>query len=164
MSHSLCETETALQVQCSKLETGNWKLETGNWKLETGNWRLETGDWRLETGYSYLSASIGSRREALNAGNRPKKMPTLAEKPMPSAKDHHGSETGKPVSQCTPMPMLLPKMMPITPPIDVRNAASIRNCQSTSRRRAPSAVLTPISRVRSVTEIIMIAMTPMPPA
>ena len=32
-----------------------------------------------------------------------------------------------------------------------------------SRRLAPSALRTPISRVRSVTEIIMIAITPMPP-
>ncbi len=32
-----------------------------------------------------------------------------------------------------------------------------------SRRFAPSALRTPISRVRSVTEIIMIAITPMPP-
>ena len=53
--------------------------------------------------------------------------------------------------------------MPSTPPIDVRNTASIRNCQRISRRRAPSALRTPISRVRSVTEIIMMAMTPMPP-
>ena len=59
--------------------------------------------------------------------------------------------------------MLLPKKMPITPPIEVRNAASMRNCQRISRRRAPSALRTPISRVRSVTEIIMIAITPMPP-
>ena len=29
----------------------------------------------------------------------PKKMPTLAEKPMPIANDHHGSEIGKPVSE-----------------------------------------------------------------
>ena len=39
----------------------------------------------------------------------------------------------------------------------------MRNCQRISRRRAPSALRTPISRVRSVTEIIMIAITPMPP-
>ena len=97
------------------------------------------------------------------AGNNPKKIPTLAENPMPIAKDHHGSETGNPDAQCTIRPMLLPKMIPRTPPADVRNAASIRNCQRISRRRAPSAFRTPISRVRSVTEIIMIAMTPMPP-
>ena len=59
--------------------------------------------------------------------------------------------------------MPLPKMMPSRPPIEVRKTASIRNCQRISRRRAPSALRTPISRVRSVTEIIMIAITPMPP-
>src|SRR3954454_20763734 len=117
-----------------ELETGNWKLETGNWELGTGNWELET------TLYSYLSASIGSIRDALIAGNRPKKMPTLAEKPMPSAKDHQGREMGKPETQCTSRPMLLPRMIPRTPPADVRKAASIRNCQRISRRRAPSAL------------------------
>ena len=61
------------------------------------------------------------------------------------------------------MPMLLPRMIPSTPPTEVRNAASIRNCQRISRRLAPNALRTPISRVRSVTEIIMMAMTPMPP-
>ena len=53
--------------------------------------------------------------------------------------------------------------MPSTPPSEVRNAASIRNWNRISARRAPSALRTPISRVRSVTEIDMIAMTPMPP-
>src|SRR5436190_20646002 len=94
--------------------TGNWKLETGNWKLGTGNWELET------TLYSYLSASIGSNRDALIAGNRPKKMPTLAENPMPSAKDHHGRETGKPDAQWTIRPIALPKPMPSRPPMEVR--------------------------------------------
>ena len=53
--------------------------------------------------------------------------------------------------------------MPSTPPSEVRNAASIRNWNRISARRAPSALRTPISRVRSVTEIDMIAITPMPP-
>ncbi len=82
-----------LQAAC-KLETGSWKLQAAC-KLETGNWKLEAGSWKLEA-YSYLSASIGSSRDALIAGNRPKKMPTLAEKPIPSANDHQGSDTGKP--------------------------------------------------------------------
>ena len=43
-------------------------------------------------------------------------MPTLAEKPIPMAKDHQGSETGNPDNQCTIRPMLLPKTMPRTPP------------------------------------------------
>ena len=42
-------------------------------------------------------------------------------------------------------------------------AASTRNCQSISRRVAPSAFRRPISLVRSLTETIMIAMTPIPP-
>ena len=41
--------------------------------------------------------------------------------------------------------------------------ASTRNCQRIVQRVAPSALRTPISRVRSVTEIIMIATTPTPP-
>ena len=62
------------------------------------DWQLATGNW--ETGYySYLSASIGSSRDALNAGYRPKKIPTLAEKPIPIANDHQGSEMGKPDSR-----------------------------------------------------------------
>src|SRR5581483_11134174 len=113
--------------------------------------------------YSYRKASIGSRREALKAGYMPKKMPTDAENPMPIANDHHGSEIGKPDARCTAQPMPAPRAMPINPPSDVRNAASIRNWNRISARRAPSALRTPISRVRSVTEIDMIAMTPMPP-
>jgi hypothetical protein len=90
-------------------------------------------------------------------------MPTPAEKPRPIANDHQGSEMGKPVASVTLRPMPLPHRMPRTPPIEVSTAASLRNWNSTSYRRAPSAFRTPISRVRSVTEIIMIAITPMPP-
>ena len=32
----------------------------------------------------------------MKAGKMPKKMPTEAEKPMPMANDHHGSEIGNP--------------------------------------------------------------------
>ncbi len=56
-----------------------------------------------------------------------------------------------------------PPIMPTTPPTRVSVAASTRNCHRISRRVAPSALRTPISRVRSVTEIIMIAITPTPP-
>ena len=93
----------------------------------------------------------------------PKNTPMPAEKPMPMANDHHGSETGKPVARCTAMPMPAPQMMPSTPPVEVRKIASIRNCHNTSVRRAPSALRTPISRVRSVTVMVMMLMTPMPP-
>ena len=36
-------------------------------------------------------------------------MPTAAEKPMPMANDHHGSEMGKPDAQWTSKPMPLPE-------------------------------------------------------
>ena len=48
-------------------------------------------------------------------------------------------------------------------PSEVIVTASTRNCQRIVHWVAPSALRTPISRVRSVTEIIMIAMTPIPP-
>ena len=49
------------------------------------------------------------------------------------------------------------------PPNSVSVAASTRNCHRMARRVAPSALRRPISRVRLVTDTIMIAMTPMPP-
>ena len=97
------------------------------------------------------------------AGYIPKTIPTVAEKPSPRANDHIGSEIGKPVMKWTANPIALPSTIPSTPPTDVSAAASVRNWNNTSRRRAPSARRTPISRVRSVTEIDMMAMTPIPP-
>ena len=41
--------------------------------------------------------------------------------------------------------------------------ASARNWRTMSRRRAPMALRTPISRVRSVTDTSMMFITPMPP-
>src|SRR5918993_1261678 len=93
----------------------------------------------------------------------PKKMPIPAENPSPSAKDHQGSDTGKPETRFTTRPIALPMITPRMPPTLVSTAASIRNCPRISRRRAPIAFRTPISRVRSVTEVVMIAITPMPP-
>src|SRR5688572_14633271 len=58
--------------------------------------------------YSYRRASMGSRREARHAGSMPKKMPMEAEKPSPSAKDHHGSDTGNPEMTLTMRPIALP--------------------------------------------------------
>ena len=41
--------------------------------------------------------------------------------------------------------------------------ASVKNCIAISRLVAPSALRTPISRVRSVTDTSMMFITPMPP-
>src|SRR5258708_25577835 len=109
----------ALQFGCS---AEGWELEAGSRKLEAGSRKPEAGS------YSYRKASIGSSRDALNAGNNPKKMPTLAENPIPSAKDHHGNETGKTDSPWTPRPMPMPKRIPSRPPIDVSNTASTTRC------------------------------------
>ena len=53
--------------------------------------------------------------------------------------------------------------MPITPPTMPMTMDSIMNCMSTFEEVAPSALRMPISRVRSVTETIMMFMIPMPP-
>ena len=65
----------------------------------------------------------------------PKKMPTEAENPRPMANDHQGSEMGKPETRWTAQPTALPRMTPIRPPSDVRNAAPIRTCKRISARR-----------------------------
>ena len=57
----------------------------------------------------------------------------------------------------------MPTKMPRMPPVPVSVMASKRNCQVMSRLRAPIALRTPISRVRSVTETSMMFITPIPP-
>ena len=52
---------------------------------------------------------------------------------------------------------------PIAPPTRQIITASIRNCCRMSLWRAPTAMRTPISRVRSVTDTSMMFITPMPP-
>ena len=61
------------------------------------------------------------------------------------------------------LPSAAPVSTPMMPPIHVRVAASTRNCRRMSPVVAPTALRRPISFVRSVTDTIMIAMTPMPP-
>ena len=56
-----------------------------------------------------------------------------------------------------------PTAMPTSPPPTVISNVSTRNCMVTSRRRAPAVRRTPISRVRSTTEVNMMFMMPMPP-
>src|SRR5437762_11917763 len=53
--------------------------------------------------------------------------------------------------------------MPMIPPITESVTASIRNWSMMWRRRAPTAMRRPISRVRSVTDTSMMFMMPMPP-
>ena len=57
----------------------------------------------------------------------------------------------------TPMPM------PMEPPRRLIKMDSMRNCKRMSRPRAPMAMRSPISLVRSVTETYMMFMIPIPP-
>ena len=54
-------------------------------------------------------------------------------------------------------------MVPMTPPNIDSTTDSVSICDMISDRRAPSAFLSPISRVRSVTTISMMFMITMPP-
>ena len=56
-----------------------------------------------------------------------------------------------------------PTPMPMAPPAPLNTIASTRNCSSMSTSRAPTAIRSPISRVRSVTDTSMMFMMPMPP-
>src|SRR2546426_2722286 len=114
-------------------------------------------------GHSYLNASTGSSLAARPAGTTPKISPIAIETAHATTALHTGTRASNWSAALSSSPIESPSRMPSTPPINVSVAASTRNCHRISRRVAPRALRTPISRVRSVTETIMIAMTPMPP-
>ena len=60
-------------------------------------------------------------------------------------------------------PIRAESRIPVVPPIKQINMASIRNCCKIFACRAPIAIRTPISFVRSVTETNIIFITPIPP-
>ena len=94
----------------------------------------------------------------------PKNNPTPTDTMTPSAAAQRGTEVGKDGNTTrASVETIQPKHMPIKPPRKVSTTASVRNCTTMSRLRAPTALRMPISRVRSVTAIIMMAMTPTPP-
>ena len=76
---------------------------------------------------------------------------------------HSGASAGMGDQRFRPHTIAPPRKRPLRPPISVSVEASTRNCQRMSRRLAPIDLRSPISRVRSVTEIIMIPITPTPP-
>ena len=90
-------------------------------------------------------------------------MPVRAEAVSAATMDQTGTWAGMGVKRDTSHATKPPTSIPAAPPTSVSVAASTRNCHRIARRVAPSALRTPISRVRSVTEIIMIATTPTPP-
>src|SRR6266540_1522221 len=113
--------------------------------------------------YSYLNASTGSSLAARAAGAIPNTSPTVIDTTVAIAALHTGTVVLKSSRRLRNSPVPIPTMMPRMPPIKVSVAASTRNCHRTSRRVAPMALRSPISRVRLVTDTIMIAITPIPP-
>jgi len=65
----------------------------------------------------------------------------------------------KPTNEESPQP----KAIPITPPIRLSIADSVKNCRRISDFRAPNAFRKPISRVRSVTVTSIMFIIPIPP-
>ncbi len=106
---------------------------------------------------------MGSSRAALTAGQRPKVSPTPTAVPKAISTQvgcrRAGNGEKALIRKARPPPMPMPRR----PPAPVRVMASVRNCQRMSRRVAPRALRTPISRVLSVTETSMMFISPTPP-
>ena len=106
---------------------------------------------------------IGSRLAARRAGQMPKKSPTSALKPNATATESGDTSVFHCMNRDSATAAPVPARMPRIPPTRQSTSASTRNCSRMSRRVAPSALRTPISRVRSVTETSMMFMIPIPP-
>ena len=68
-----------------------------------------------------------------------------------------------PPNAATASPSSSASVTPSAPPMRQTSTASMRNCLRMSPWRAPTAMRTPISCVRSVTDTSMMFITPMPP-
>src|SRR5215510_7660716 len=118
---------------------------------------------RPRLGYSKRSATIGSRLAARWAGYRPNEIPANPANAQAKTIAQGLISTGQPACHAMAIAAATPKTDPAKPPAKARVSASIRNCRPISRRRAPTAIRKPISRVRSVTETSMMFIMLMPP-
>ena len=84
-------------------------------------------------------------------------MPTLTT--IPSTTVHSGTSVGRfGRKKRVACETAQPNSIPINPPSPVSTTASVRNWMIMSPRRAPMALRTPISRVRSVTSVVALVM------
>ena len=83
--------------------------------------------------------------------------------PTPATTDQTCTDAGSGDSLLMTSARMNPKNVPTMPPKVDSVTDSVRICQTMSRRRAPSALRSPISRVRSLTTISMMFMMTMPP-
>src|ERR1035437_7910006 len=78
--------------------------------------------------HSYRSATTGSRRAALFAGQMPKNRPTATDTTMPNTADHNGTLAGREAKTARLMSeMIQPNRIPQMPPMPVNTAASSKN-------------------------------------
>src|SRR5437016_1403050 len=108
-------------------------------------------------------AAIGSSRAARVAGYTPATIPTPPPRATPTRIDQGATAAGSGVSAATAPASPMPRTTPPVAPAVASVAASTRNCRRMSRRRAPSDLRIPISRVRSATAISMMFMMTIPP-
>src|SRR3990172_8057271 len=90
-------------------------------------------------------------------------MPTAPEKPKATRIASGWMSVRHSAKEAIPYEPDRPSPIPLSPPPSERVSASTRNWARMSRRRAPTAIRRPISRVRSVTDTSMMFMMPMPP-
>ena len=102
--------------------------------------------------YSNLSASMGSRRDALRAGYHPKNTPVAQQTPKLTKTLVMEMLMGQFITLLMISEAAMPMPMPIEPPRRLIKMDSMRNCKRMSLPRAPIAMRSPISLVRSVTE------------
>src|SRR5947209_4000942 len=108
-------------------------------------------------------AAIGSSRAARVAGYTPATIPTPPPRATPTRIDQGATAAGSGVSAAPAPASPMPRTTPPEAPAVASVVASTRNCRRMSRRRAPSDLRIPISRVRSATAISMMFMMTMPP-
>src|SRR5438309_10658389 len=108
-------------------------------------------------------AAIGSSRAARVAGYTPATIPTPPPRATPTRIDQGATAAGSGVSAATAPASPMPRTTPPEAPAVASGVASTRNCRRMSRRRAPSDLRIPISRVRSATAISMMFMMTIPP-
>src|SRR3989442_15006577 len=112
---------------------------------------------------SCRSAAIGSSRAARVAGYTPATIPTPAPRTTPTRIDQGATAAGSGVVAATMLASAIPMPTPPAAPTTASVVASTRNWLRMSRRRAPSDLRIPISRVRSATAMSMMFMITIPP-
>src|SRR6266508_3108997 len=139
----------------------------GELLLEARRARKEVEDDRqVPLAHSFI-ATTGSRRDASRAGKYPARSPVTPRTRAVSAAT--GSEiSGSPTSFVTPnfgnsAQTFQEIANPTAPPMAVMRTVSNRSCRMIHSCRAPSAILIPISFVRSSTTTFMMLETPIPP-